>query len=162
LNEGMTNSIIDGSWYIRPDGVEESVAAGGVVARVSGSQILIAVAKEKDHPTGVLPKGHVEAGEEIEAAARREIAEEVGVERLDLIVKLDVKARLDFDKTEWKLTHYFLYATDQIDVKPLEVDVHTEMEWVPLDPVPDLFWPEQAELIRENMKEIKSSLLPKA
>lgn len=154
--------MIDASWYTRPDGVEESVAAGGVVARVSGSQILIAVAKEKGHHTGVLPKGHVEAGEEIESAARREIAEEVGVERLDLIAKLDVKARLDFDKTEWKLTHYFLYVTDQVEVKPLEAGVHTEMAWVPLDPLPDLFWPEQAELIREHTEEIKSSLLPKA
>jgi len=158
----LTNSIIDGSWYTRPDGVEESVAAGGVVARVSDSDILIALAKEKSYDTAVLPKGHVQEGEEIEPAARREIAEEVGVEDLKLLAKLDVKERLDFSKTEWKLTHYYLYSTDQVDVKPLEADVHTEMAWVPIEPVPDLFWPEQVELIRENLKEIKSHLLPNA
>ena len=151
--------MIDASWYTRPEGVEESVAAGGGVARVSGVQILIAVAKEMSYDTGVLPKGHVEQGEEIEAAARREIAEEVGVEDLELITKLDVKERLDFSKTEWKLTHYYLYRTDQADVVPLETDVHTEMDWVPVEPIPDLFWPEQVELIRENLEEIKG-LLP--
>ena len=154
--------MIDASWYTRPDGVEESVAAGGVVARVSDGEILIAVARERSYDTAVLPKGHVEDGEEIEGAARREIAEEVGVEDLKLLTKLDVKERLDFTKTEWKLTHYYLFVTDQVDVKPLEADVHTEMSWVPIDPVPDLFWPEQVELIRENLEEIKSYFLPKA
>ena len=152
--------MIDASWYTRPEGVEESVAAGGVVARVSGGQILIAVAKEQNYDTAVLPKGHVEAGEETEGAARREIAEDVGVEDLQLLAKLDVKERLDFLKTEWKIIHYYLYSTDQIDVKPLEADVHTEMSWVPIEPVPYLFWPEQVELIQENMEEIMSYLLP--
>jgi ADP-ribose pyrophosphatase YjhB (NUDIX family) len=152
--------MIDASWYTRPEGVEESVAAGGVVARMSDSQILIAVAKETSYDTAVLPKGHVESGEEIEVAARREIGEEVGVEDLELLTKLDVKERLDFDKTEWKLTHYYLYRTHQVDVTPLETDVHTEMAWVPIDPVPELFWPEQVELIKENLAEIKSHLLP--
>ena len=153
--------MIDASWYTRPDGVEESVAAGGVVARVSDGEILIAVARERSYDTAVFLKGHVEDGEEIEGAARREIAEEVGVEDLKLLTKLDVKERLDFSKTEWKLTHYYLFVTDQVDVQPLEADVHTEMAWVPIDPVPDLFWPEQVELIRENLEEIRSCLLPK-
>ena len=152
--------MIDASWYTRPEGVEESVAAGGVVARVSDSEILIAVAREKSYDTAVLPKGHVVPGEEIEGAARREIAEEVGVEDLELLAKLDVKERLNFDRTEWKLTHYYLYRTNQVDVKPLEADVHTEMAWVAIDPVPELFWPEQVELIKENLEEIKSHLLP--
>lgn len=154
--------MIDDSWYTRPQGVGESVAAGGVVARVSDGEILIAVARERSYDTAVLPKGHVEDGEEIEGAARREIAEEVGVEDLKLLTKLDVKERLDFTKTEWKLTHYYLFVTGQVDVKPLEADVHTEMSWIPIDPVPDLFWPEQVELIRENLEEIKSYFLPKA
>lgn len=152
--------MIDASWYTRPDGVEESVAAGGVVARVSDSDILIAVAKEKSYETAVLPKGHVESGEEIETAARREIAEEVGVEDLELVAKLDVKERLDFSKTEWKLTHYYLYRTDQVDAVPQDADAHTEMDWVPIEPVPNLFWPEQVELIEEHLEEIKSHLLP--
>ena len=151
--------MIDASWYTRPEGVEESVAAGGVVALLSGSDILIAVAKEKSYDIAVLPKGHVEEGEGIESAARREIAEEVGVENLELLTKLGVKERLDFSKTEWKRTHYFLYATGQVDVKPLEADVHTEMAWVPIDPIPDLFWPEQIELICESLEEIKFQLL---
>ena len=152
--------MIDETWYTRPEGVEGSVAAGGVVARVSGSEILIAVAKERGYDTAVLPKGHVDPGEDVEQAARREIAEEVGLEDLQLLTKLDVKERLDFSKTEWKRTHYYLYFTDQVDVKPLEADVHTEMDWIPIEPLPNLFWPEQVELIRENAEEIRSHLLP--
>ena len=152
--------MIDETWYTRPEGVEGSVAAGGVVARVSGSEILIAVAKERGYDTAVLPKGHVDPGEDVEQAARREIAEEGGLEELQLLTKLDVKERLDFSKTEWKLTPYYLYRTDQVDVKPLEADVHTEMDWIPIEPLPNLFWPEQVELIRENAEEIRSHLLP--
>ena len=51
--------MIDASWYTRPEGVEESVAAGGVVVRVSCSDILIAVAKEKSYDIAVLPKCHI-------------------------------------------------------------------------------------------------------
>ncbi len=152
--------MIDASWYTRPEGVEESVTAGGVVARLSDGDILIAVAREHSYDSAVLPKGHVESGEDIETAARREIGEEVGVEDLELLTKLDIKERFDFSKTEWKLTHYFLYRTTQIDVKPLEANVHAEMAWVPIHPTPNLFWPEQVELIRENLEEIRSHLLP--
>ena len=154
--------MIDATWYTRPDGVEESVAAGGVVARVSGSDILIATAKEQQYETYVLPKGHVEPGEDVEEAARREIAEEVGVDDLELITKLDVKERLDFSKTEWKLTHYYLYQTNQVDVTPTDVSAHTTMAWLPVEPIPPLFWPEQVELIKENLEEIKSNLLPQS
>ena len=146
--------MIDDSWYIRPKGLQERQAAGGVVVRWDGNQILLALAHERGHTDYVLPKGHVEAGEEIEYAARREIEEEVGVSKLHLIEKLGIKERLDFNKTEWKITHYFLYLTEQIDAVPTSTTHHERMSWVPLEPLPAFFWPEQRALIEENTCQI--------
>ena len=142
--------MIDNSWYIRPEGLPESQAAGGVVVRWDGGRALIALARERGFDDYVLPKGHVEAGEDIERAARREIEEEVGISNLRLMAKLGVKERLDFEKKEWKVTHYFLYVTDQVEAVPTDAKHHESMAWVPLDPLPDFFWPEQRALIRET------------
>jgi len=113
------------------------------VARAQNGQILIALARERDYRENVLPKGHVEPGEEIEAAARREIGEEVGVQDLKLLSPLGKKERFDFRKTEWKTTHYFLYRTDQVEATPTHTEQHTQMVWVSFDPTPEFFWPAQ-------------------
>lgn len=142
--------MIDDSWYKRPAGVDESIAAGGVVARVEQDRIYVASALEKGFDTYVLPKGHVDLGEDVEAAARREIAEEVGIQSMTLLDDLGTRERLDFGKTEWKITHYYLYLTQECDVKPLEADVHTEMKWLSLEETKTLFWPEQRQLIMDH------------
>ncbi|MDE2726174.1 MAG: NUDIX domain-containing protein [Gemmatimonadota bacterium] len=150
--------MIDDSWYRRPKGLRERHAAGGVVVRWDGHQILLALARERGHIDYVLPKGHIEAGEKIECAARREIEEEVGVSKLQLVEKLGTKERLDFHKKEWKITHYFLYSTEQIDAVPTDTMHHESMSWVPLDPLPVFFWPEQRALIEENARQIREAV----
>ena len=100
------------------------------------------------------PKDTLKRDEEIEYAARREIEEEVGISKLQLVEKLGTKERLDFRKTEWKITHYFLYLTEQIDAVPTDTTHHESMSWVPLDPLPTFFWPEQRALIKENARQI--------
>ena len=107
--------MIDETWFHRPDGVPESIAAGGIVARCDGDRVLIALAQERILDDYVLPKGHVDSGETIEQAAAREIEEEVGISDLTLVESLGTKERLSYDKTEWKTTHYFLYTTEQIE-----------------------------------------------
>jgi ADP-ribose pyrophosphatase YjhB (NUDIX family) len=147
---------VDDTWYVRPEGVSDSHTAGGVVVRKVGDQVLLALAQEKIYDDYVLPKGHVEFGESVVGAARREIGEEVGVFDLTLIEKLGVKSRLDFDKTEWKITHYFLYITTQQDAVPTHEEQHETMHWVPLRPTPKLFWPEQQALLQEHQDRIEA------
>lgn len=53
--------------------------AGGVVLRSRGGAREVLVVTSKDGSAWVLPKGHVEQGETVEAAAVREIAEEAGI-----------------------------------------------------------------------------------
>lgn len=143
-------TAIDQSWYQRPPNTPDRTSAGGIVARLEGDQVLIALAREEDWPLYVLPKGGVEAGESIEVTARREIAEEVGLTDLRLLSKLGVRQRLSHDKTRWITVHYFLFATRQVDGAPTDSEHHCGLWWFPIDALPDLLWPEQLELIQTN------------
>jgi 8-oxo-dGTP pyrophosphatase MutT (NUDIX family) len=145
-------SKIDHTWYKRPPGVPEHVSAGGVVARVEKKHVYVALVGQRRRSKYVLPKGHVENGETLEQAARREIEEEAGFTRLKLIAPLGVKERLDFSKRHWKSTHYFLFTTRQADATPAED--RYKVKWFLLEEIPELFWPEQTQLIHENRKQI--------
>lgn len=145
-------TMIDESWYKRPPGVHEHVSAGGVVVRVEKKRVYIALVGQRGRSKFVLPKGHVEPGETVEQAARREIAEEAGFTRLQLVAELGVKERLDFSKRHWKSTHYFLFTTKEVEVKPAES--RYRVKWFLLEEMPDLFWPDQMQLIHENRRQI--------
>ena len=144
--------MIDESWYTRPaSGVRERLAAGGIIVRKDDTgKLWIALTTGEDlkGDAYILPKGGVDKGEEIEAAARREIEEEAGFSRLVLVELLGIRERLSFDKTRWTTTHYFLYTTDETDPQPTEVARGYITHWFDLSqPLPELFWPEQAALI---------------
>ena len=98
-------SHIDASWYSRPADISERVASGGVVVRRENGRILVALTREMDMEEYVLPKGGVEPGESLPAAARREILEETGISDLTLIRKLEVVERLTFDRSVWSVIH---------------------------------------------------------
>ena len=54
-------------------------SAGGVIYRISGSTIEVALIATGSGGRWGLPKGHVQRGETAEAAAEREVAEETGL-----------------------------------------------------------------------------------
>ena len=139
---------IDASWYRRPSGIDAHTSAGGVVVRREGDALLVALVQEGDREAYVLPKGHVEPGERPEDAARREIAEEAGLRDLVSLGPLGVRERLDFDKTSWKRTHYFLFLAP----------IPGPGRWFPLEALPAMFWPEQRELLITSLSQIRSAV----
>ena len=148
---------IDDRWYTRPPGVPAHDSAGGIVVRLGDAGVEVALVREGPHSAFVLPKGHVEAGERLEQAARREIAEEAGIRNLTLLAEMGVRERLDFERASWKRTHYFLFAASgavgRLDPSPAA--------WFPLDALPPMFWPEQRALLEQERVRIET-LLTKA
>lgn len=106
-----------------PDGGRPKAAL--IARRVRGGDLLWA-----------LPKGHLEAGESIEAAAVREIAEETGisgrvVRPLGTVSYHFVHEQLYIHKT---VHHFLVRATGgALSTDDIEVD---DVAWVPLDEVP--------------------------
>ena len=134
--------------------VPERVASGGVVVRFHDEQIFVALTREGDMEEYVLPKGGVEAGEDLLKAAYREIKEETGLTDLTLVNKLEVVERLTYDKDFWAVIHLYLFHTEQIEATPTDTVYHYEMKWFPLDRLPDFLWPEQKALLERHQEDI--------
>lgn len=143
-------TVIDESWYQRPPGAVERTGAGGVVVRRRDGRIVVGLVQEVGFSEYILPKGGVESGEDLEKAARREIAEEAGLTDLRLLAKLGVRERLGFRRRQWGITHYFLFWSDDTGSEPTDTEHDYRLRWFPLDELPDMFWPEQKELVEAN------------
>ncbi|MGK7925590.1 MAG: NUDIX domain-containing protein [Spirulina sp.] len=139
--------MIDKTWYQKPSNIPESVSAGGVVLRREDDTIYVALVGEGHRDRFVLPKGHIETGETLEQAARREIEEESGLKELELLADLGKKERLNLLKNKWKKVYYFLYRTNQIHGQPTDATIKYTLSWFPLENLPEFFWKEQGELV---------------
>jgi 8-oxo-dGTP pyrophosphatase MutT (NUDIX family) len=119
--------------------IVRQVSAGGVVYRAGGDPLCVDVALVKVGPKGrwQLPKGIVDAGEQPEEAAIREVREEAGVDG-QLLVPIDVieywyvgsergGERVRFHK----FVHFFLLEYTSGDVGNHDYEVE-ESRWVPL------------------------------
>lgn len=120
--------------------MHEAQSAGGVVVNSQG-QILVV---NQNGDSWSLPKGHIDEGEDAEAAARREIAEESGITSLRLVQKLGVYRRYRIgkggtgdDRSELKLITIFLFQTEQSDLKPTDA-ANPEARWVEINEVATL------------------------
>ena len=138
-----------------------AVSAGAIILREIEGELKLALAHHKNSAKEwVLPKGHVDPGESLEQATLREIHEETGLARVQLIkhlgtiVRQSIKSNGDVvDKT----IHYFLaYA------------LHNDQPQTPLDPrFTEVGWfspPQAIELIpyeqdRAFLQEHLSSML---
>jgi ADP-ribose pyrophosphatase YjhB (NUDIX family) len=109
----------------------QTESAGGVVLDGAGRVLVVS-----QHGTSwSLPKGHVEEGEELLAAARREIYEESGVSELELVRGLGSYRRHRIgrdggeDESELKTIHMFLFRTWETELKPADPE-NPEAVWV--------------------------------
>lgn len=116
-----------------------TISAGGVVLSRNGKVLVV----NQRGNSWSLPKGHLDEGEDLLTAAKREIYEESGVEKLKLIDSLGFYSRPRIgkhggdDPSEMKTLHFFLFTTDQENLKPIDKD-HPEARWVDVDRVADL------------------------
>ena len=111
-----------------------TTSAGGVVVNSKG-QILVVNQKGTSWS---LPKGHIEAGEDFLATAKREIYEETGIKNLTFIKELGNYQREKIgDPTEMKTIHMFLFKTDEMELKPQDPE-NPEARWVVNDEVVEL------------------------
>jgi len=114
-------------------------SAGGVVVNAEGRVLLVS----QFGTSWSLPKGHMEEGESPLEAARREIHEETGVSRLELVRPLGTytRHRLGRDggeeRSELKTIHLFLFRTDATELAPLDAD-NPEARWVERESVAGL------------------------
>jgi len=108
--------------------------AGGIVLGDGGT--IAMVRHQNDENVWLFPKGRIDEGETSEEAARREVAEETGINELELIDDLGVYERLPIPypgnehRTRMKDIHMFLFAA------PLHTELAPTMEieearWVP-------------------------------
>lgn len=106
--------------------------AGGIVLGDSGT-----IAVVKNRPGGwFFPKGHIEAGEDDEAAARREIQEECGLANLELLDDLGSYQRPNIrpDDTYGAVTkdiHMYLFAAEPHSVIRADAEIE-EAAWISL------------------------------
>ena len=154
----MTDLIFD--YYTCPSGFPTRDGAGGVVARVVGDDVLIALVKERELPQEfyVLPKGGLEPGETWEAAAAREVHEEAGLDAVTVLCLLDECGRQNFKRTYWQTTRYFLFYTEQESGTILDTEHHDEVAWFPLDSLPPMFWRDESELLARHRDRIDAEV----
>ncbi len=144
------SALIDASYYVRPEGVRDRTSAGGIVVRRDENGcVLLAIVREADFASYVLPKGGVDDGENYEQAARREIHEEAGFTDLTLRADLGSRSRLSHNRKFWLTTHYFLFETTEITVFPIDPAHPQPPVWIDLHEVDDapFLWPEQRDLV---------------
>ena len=108
-------------------GMLRSRAAGGVVVDPLGRVVVV----RQRARTWSLPKGHVEAGEDVLDAARREIHEECGLADLELVRELGSYTRLGFGHglPERKTITLFLFRSPEAPLRPLD-PANPEARWV--------------------------------
>ena len=111
--------------------LKKTESVGGVVLNKKGEVLIV----NQHGNSWSLPKGHVEQGEEILEAAKREIYEESGIKYLKLKKGLGCYTRYRIglntveDRSELKEIHMFLFNTQEMELNP--VDIHNpEALWV--------------------------------
>ena len=119
--------------------MKHTKSAGGVIISPKGHVLVVS-----QHGTSwSLPKGTLEKGEDHKTAARREIEEETGITRLELVKELGTYQRNKIsidggdDFSELKTITMYLYATPEETLNPVDPE-NPEARWVEPDKVSDL------------------------
>ena len=109
-------------------------AAGGIVVK-DGKFVSIV-----RHDIPDLPKGHIEQGEVPEDAALREVEEETGISKLQIVNELPSSWHCYLEHEEWKLKRtywYLMTTTETLQPKPQTEEGITEIKLIGKEEVED-------------------------
>lgn len=133
----------------------ETKSAGGIVLNSRGEVLVV----NQNNSSWSLPKGHINEGESALRAAIREIREESGLVKLDLIKELGTYKRYKLgmgggdDKTEMKIITMFLFKTSETKLSPIDASNPVAL-WVSKNRVPDMLTHEKdKDFFRNAIKE---------
>lgn len=108
-----------------------------------------------------LTKGTVEDGEDLINALKRELKEEAGITNFEIIKRMGTYHRFLIsidggeDKSHLKTITFFLYTTEQPELKPEDPE-NPESRWVKPDEVEALLThPKDKLFFRQNISEVK-------
>ena len=113
-------------------------AAGGIVQHSQSNKFLFIYRNNKWD----IPKGRIERGESIQAAAIREVEEETGVKGLTIVRSLPTTLHLFHRNGKYRLKKTFWYAMQTNYEQSLSPQIEEgiqKAEWVSKDKVPQLF-----------------------
>ena len=139
----------------------DETSAGGLVLDLSGpvpQGALIGRTNRRGRLLWSLPKGHLEAGETLEEAAIREVAEETGITG-DIIGSLGT---IDFwfvveGRRVHKTVHHYLMRAISGELSDQDIEV-TEVAWVPLPRIADrLAYSDERGLVEEARRLLRES-----
>lgn len=114
----------------------------------------------RQNGTWVLPKGHIEEGEKIEASLQREIFEETGLKEFQIIEKLgDFRYlfRPNKDIVDKTVT-YFLVESSNEETRLAPDYAHSEVKWFAIDDIPLL--PIYYDDARQAIEQAKQRITP--
>ena len=129
-------------------------AAGGVVV-VDGKFVSIV---RKGIPD--LPKGHIEKGEEPEAAAMREVEEETGIGKLRIVKELPSTWHCYLEQDEWTLKRtywYLMESGETIQPKPQTEEGITEIKLIGNEEIEDFLkntYRSTSEILGEDLRHV--------
>lgn len=127
ISENAVVSALDMTFQMTP-------AAGGIVVK-DGKFVSIVRRGIPD-----LPKGHIEQGETPERAALREVKEETGIGKLQIVKALPSTWHCYLEQEEWKLkrTYWYLMNTaESIQAKPQTEEGITEIKLIGNEEIDD-------------------------
>ncbi len=141
----------------------EEISAGGIVFRRDGERTFVLLIRDSYRNWG-FPKGHIEAGEDPQQAALREVGEETGLGALAI--------RAAVETIEWefrfrgarihKTCHFFLIETSHRRTAPQRAEGITACRWATFDQAEQMLAYENARSVLRQARTLVATLAPLA
>jgi len=137
----------------------DETSAGGVVFRTEGAECFYLLIRDSYQNWG-FPKGHLENGEQPDAAALREVSEETGLAKLAIRANVDTIA-WDFrfrGRRIHKVCHFYLMESADSATKPQRSEGITACKWVRFDDAAKLLSYANARAVLTHAHELLSAI----